>query len=318
MIIEYRASIILFNVLSSLKDKHKIFLLPANICPIVVLTYLKAGVAYEFVDISFDSLCINQEIVLDKMSKNVNAYAGVHFVHTFGVESNQNDFFSRVKYINPDFFVIDDRCLNIPEFRVNNLPSDVDLELFSTGYSKFVDIGWGGFGYLQSHHVYKQEKLLYQVKDLEKLTGYINKSLKENTVIQYVDSDWLGDTLIPIQPENYQFQVEYQISIVKEHKATLNKLYFDELPSEIILPAEFHNWRFNIRVPSKDELLKIFFEAGLFASSHYASISHLFGQLPARYAEKSHANIVNLFNDLRFDTYKAEKTINIIKKHLVY
>ena len=88
MIVEHRASIILFNVLSGLKDKHKPFLLPANVCPIVPLTYLKAGVSFELIDIAPDSLCLNEQIALAKVSINNHTYGGVHYVHTFGIENN--------------------------------------------------------------------------------------------------------------------------------------------------------------------------------------------------------------------------------------
>ena len=50
-----RASAILYDVLRSQAGRPT-FLLPANICPIVPITFLKAGVAFEFVDIAPDTL----------------------------------------------------------------------------------------------------------------------------------------------------------------------------------------------------------------------------------------------------------------------
>jgi hypothetical protein len=315
MIIEHRASIILFNVLSDLKDKHKPFLLPANVCPIVPLTYLKAGVAFEFIDIDTNSLCLNEQVALAKLT--TNTYGGIHYVRTFGVENNPSDFFARVKSHSLDLFVIDDKCLNIPKFRITELPKNIDLEIFSTGYSKYVDIGWGGVGYLQPQYIYQRRQLPYKLNDLEKLTASLKKCLEENQAYRYKDTDWLGDTLFSINPENYQQLIEGQVDSVRIHKDAMNTLYSNELPKEIQLSIDFQNWRFNIRVPRRNELLENIFSAGLFASAHYSSVTHLFDQPKALCAEKNNGDILNLFNDFRFDLDKAKRTISIIKKHLI-
>lgn len=48
--IEQRASVVLYRFLvANCKDFH--FLLPANVCPVVPLTFLKAKVDFSFVDI---------------------------------------------------------------------------------------------------------------------------------------------------------------------------------------------------------------------------------------------------------------------------
>lgn len=315
MIIEHRASIILFNVLSNLKDKHKPFLLPANVCPIVPLTYLKAGVPFEFIDIDTDTLCLNEQIAITKLA--TNAYGGIHYVRTFGTENNPYNFFARAKSLILDLFVIDDKCLNIPEFRITGLPKNIDLEIFSTGYSKYVDIGWGSFGYLQPQYAYQRRQLPYKLNDLEKLTVSIKKSLEENKVYSYKDTDWLGDTSFSNNPMEYQQLIESQVDSIRKHKSAINALYADELPKEIQLPLDFQNWRFNIRVPRRKELLENIFAAGLFASAHYSSVAQLFGQPKALYAEKDNVDILNLFNDFRFDADKANRTVALIRKHLM-
>lgn len=317
MIVEHRASIILFNVLSGLKDKRKPFLLPANVCPIVVLTYLKAGVAFELIDIAPDSLCLNEEIALGKLSTNINVYGGIHYVHTFGVENNPSDFFSSVKSLNADFFVIDDKCLNIPEFRTNPLQNNIDLELFSTGYSKYVDIGWGGFGYLQPKYLYQPIRIPYELKDLERLTESIIKNIDDDTIFRYSDSNWLGDTLFSTSPEKYQQQVMSKMAIVSAHKDVINSFYSHKLPREVQFPIAYQNWRFNIKVPKRNELLEKIFEVGLFASTHYPSVTHLFNQIKASNAEEYNINILNLFNDFRFDLDKAKKITSLINEHLI-
>ena len=83
-ILENRASLILYRFLISnnAKFKNKIFLLPANICPIVVCTFFKANQKIELVDISPKTLCISQEMIKKKLAENAEKYAGVLFNYT--------------------------------------------------------------------------------------------------------------------------------------------------------------------------------------------------------------------------------------------
>ena len=43
---------------------------------------------------------------------------------------------------------MNDRCLCRPHF--GRTGAVAELELYSSGYSKFVDIGWGGWGLLRA------------------------------------------------------------------------------------------------------------------------------------------------------------------------
>ena len=56
-----RASAILYNLLKS-RENSEPWLLPANICPIVPITFFKAGVPIEFVDISVENLHMDLEL----------------------------------------------------------------------------------------------------------------------------------------------------------------------------------------------------------------------------------------------------------------
>ena len=51
---------------------------------------------------------------------------------------------SIAKKLAPHLKIIDDACLSYPNFN-SKISHQVDLELYSTGYSKPVDIGYGGF-----------------------------------------------------------------------------------------------------------------------------------------------------------------------------
>jgi len=103
-----RASAILYNLLRSQASNHP-WLLPANICPIVPITFYKAGVPIEFVDISAETLQMDLEQAEWRLDRG--PYVGVLYAHTYGEPSTPNEFFQRVKSRNPDLIAVDDCCL---------------------------------------------------------------------------------------------------------------------------------------------------------------------------------------------------------------
>ena len=141
-----RASTVLYDVLMTLNKSIK-FLLPLNICPIVPDTFIKAKIEFEFVDIDIDTLCMDEGLALEAI-KNDSSIGGILFVKTFGIEIDSEVFYKKIKQINRDIFIIDDQCLSMQNFDFDIDSSFASLTLFSTGYSKYVDIGYGGFGFL--------------------------------------------------------------------------------------------------------------------------------------------------------------------------
>jgi len=276
-----RATTVLFEVLSTL-DKNSKFLLPLNICPIVPETFLKADIKFDFIDINLNTLCMDEVLALEAI-KNDSSISGILFVKTFGIDLESEAFFQEVKNINPDIFIIDDKCPSIQNFNFDN--SFASLTLFSSGYSKYVDMGYGGFGLLRG------------------------PLLKEIFQDNSEDRDFL----------DYRIAVEKEISLMRKHKAELNSIYRKGIPSYLHLGSDFENWRFSILIDKKDELLKkIFEEDDLFASSHYAP-SHY--QCSDNSGESSNAHfislkIVNLFNDFRFSTEKAHRVVKIINSFI--
>ena len=77
-----RASAILYHLLVSQEEKHP-WLLPANICPIVPITFLKARIPFEFVDISAETLHMDLEQVEDSIK--TRKYGGLLYAHTMWV-----------------------------------------------------------------------------------------------------------------------------------------------------------------------------------------------------------------------------------------
>jgi dTDP-4-amino-4,6-dideoxygalactose transaminase len=99
----------------------------------------------------------------------------------------------------------------------------------------------------------------------------------------------------------------------------LNNLFKEGIDKKYHLGERYNNWRFSILVNNKDEILKKIFEANeLFASSHYPQIDFSYVQNPLQNTNTNqiHSQIINLFNDFRYDETKAQQTIDIINRYI--
>ncbi|MCJ7804924.1 hypothetical protein MUP35_04310 [Patescibacteria group bacterium] len=313
IVYEQRASVILYNLLKSF-DKEGIFLIPANVCPIVVTTFLKAKRPFEFIDISNETLCIDHEVILSKIKAGNKKIAGVLFVRTYGTNVLFDDLFEKIKSAQNSLFLIDDSCLSIPDFKAES--KFADAVLFSTGNTKYVDIGFGGFALLKPNISYDHFEEKYNPKDHEQLIASFREAISNDGTVKYQDSSWLNFTTPRLSLKNYKNLVSLEEKRSTDLKTKINSVYFNNLPKEIQLGSNFNLWRFNILVPDKEQLLKEIFHNGLFASSHYAPASKLFAGNDCPNACSLYAKVINLFNDFHFDENRALEVTKIIKKFI--
>lgn len=279
---EDRAATVLYKVLKALGKKQK-FLLPLNVCPIVPDTFIKANIAFTFIDINLKTLCMDESLILNQL-KNDTSITGILFVKTFGINLNTDVLFKQIKSINNDIFIIDDMCPCVQQFNYDINHSYADMALFSSGYSKYIDIGYGGYGFLKDSRF---KKVFEDRSD--------SKEFLE-----------------------YKKDILHQIPLMQQHKDELNKIYKNNLPKKILLGDDFNTWRFSIMVNNKDIILKkIFEDKTLFASSHYPQIDYNYVDTPLvnSNTKKVHDKIINLFNDFRFTKEKAFKVLDIINKN---
>jgi dTDP-4-amino-4,6-dideoxygalactose transaminase len=277
-----RAATVLYEVLKQIPQTK--FLLPLNICPIVPDTFLKANKQFEFIDINLENLCMDQNIALQRLKKD-STIDGLLFVKTFGIEFDIEPFYKQVKEFNENIFIIDDMCPCIQSFSIDIKNSYADLALYSSGYSKFVDIGYGGYGFIKDN---KFRNIFDGETNTKEFIEYKNEILK-------------------------------QIPLMKQHKKELNNLYKKGIDKKYHLGEKYNNWRFSILVNNKDEILKKIFETDeLFASSHYPQIDFSYVQNPLQNTNTNqiHSQIINLFNDFRYDKTKAQQTIDIINRYI--
>ncbi len=301
-----RASAILYNLLVSQKQT-KPWLLPANICPIVPITFMKAQVPFEFVDISPESLHMD----LDQAEARImtREFGGLLYAHTYGEESTLDDFFTQVKSLNPDLLIVDDRCLCIPKFDIESL---ADVVLFSTGYAKIVELEFGGYAFLQDDVKYQPTSLPFHLHSLEELEKNYKFAVQNRSRFDYQDSDWLMTDLDMPSWDEYRQTVEAKLEASLAHRKTLNKIYSARLPKDIQLPEKYQTWRFNIRVKNKKRMMEEIFASGLFASSHYASLAGIMSDGRAPVAESLAEDVINLFNDHHFTVEMAERVCALV------
>jgi hypothetical protein len=307
-----RTSTILYNLLKDRADANP-WLLPANICPIVPITFFKAGIPFEFVDISAETLHMDLEQARGQLERG--RYGGLLYAHTYGEPSTPNLFFQDVKSRHPELLLIDDRCLCQPNLEPN--PSMVaDATLYSTGYAKVVELNFGGYAFLKDDIPYQARHLSFNPQAHDEIEKVYKQAIQKRRPYVYKDSAWLQtDGDLPTWYD-YRQQIGNGFKTSLQQRTWLNEIYADCLPAEIQLPQEYQSWRFNLRVKNKDRVLKVIFSAGLFASSHYASLAGIMapGQCPQ--AENLANEIINLFNDHYFDPQKAEQICALILENL--
>jgi hypothetical protein len=288
------------------------------------LTILKTGCKVEIIDISIKNLCLDLELVKDKVSQNPKVYSGLVYVRSYGFEDKIEDVtngFRKIKECNPDLLIVDDKCLSIPEINALPLVNSVDLELYSTGYSKFIDLGQGGLAKLNTNCTYTKSLTSFLEADKSKVDEAFKelifnngnkKSLAELNDLSNLS--WLQDKNVEL--DNYIEEIDSELQKQKVRKQKINDIYDEILPDELKFSHAHNNWRYLIFTDNAKGLLKIFAQIdNLFISNHYYPLSLLFQTEKAFIWESLHPKVLNLFNDNRYNEDMAYETAIIIKNN---
>jgi hypothetical protein len=307
-----RASAILYNILVS-QGSDMPWLMPANICPIVPITFFKARVPFEFVDISAETLHMDRGQAEALIKKR--RYGGVLYAHTYGELSTPNDFFAKIKSLDPKLLILDDRCLCIPGLEPDH-NSGADVILNSTGYAKIVELNFGGYAFMTDEVPYQPQQLPFSAHAHEELEMAYKESVSQNSKFIYRNTDWLETSSdLPKWPDYCQ-QIKNGLKKSMEQRVALNAIYAANLPAQFQLPDAYQLWRFNIRVKNKKPVYEAIFKAGLFASSHYVSLAGIMSEGRAPQAEVLADEIINLFNDHHFSVQQARKVCAVIMENI--
>jgi hypothetical protein len=320
-VFDRRAAAVLYHLLRSRPDRRP-FLVPANACPVVAWTFLAAEQPFCLIDLGAD-LTLDRERALALLDGDPDGWGGILFVRTYGAldpaaEPGLAAFFAAARALSPGLLVIDDRCLCRPEPSGTAITPGADVTLYSTGYAKHVDLGWGGFAHLAPQVSYRRhDGPPFEPAALEQIE-------RRTRMVEARRARWRGqgpagwlDLRAPELPwEEHAREIAPALAAADAHKERLNAIYREALPPEIQLPAAFQHWRFQIQVPRSEELVATLFDAGLFASRHYASLGGIFGDGHFPRAEALHARVVNLFNDRYFSEAQAEQAAALVRRHL--
>ena len=160
IVFEARASTILFNLAAETFRTGARFLLPANVCPVVPLALLAAGRPFEFVDLDPESLCMDWTRLRERITaRNKPSVAAVLYARTYGIEGDAGALFRELKALDDKLLLIDDRCGGRPEpDSALADPQGANVVLYSTGYGKYVDLGFGGFAHMHDEVAYRSRR----------------------------------------------------------------------------------------------------------------------------------------------------------------
>ncbi len=310
-----RASAILFNLLRSSEDGRP-FLLPANVCPMVPITFRKARRAFRLMDINPFDLGLDRVACLDLLRQAPEGFAGVIYVRPYGAIWDCSTFFRAIHAIRQDLIIIDDRCLCRPDPDGETIEPEADVTLYSTGHAKPVDLGMGGFAHLADGVPYRAGMLRFDAGALATITRRYKIAIARRWPFTGGEEDWLDGNLPAISWGEYRERMLEESRRVESHRCRLNAIYAEGLPRSLQLSSRFRQWRFQIFAPQPRRLLRRLRVAGLFASRHYAALGRgVFADEYFPQSEMIHRAIVNVFNDRYYDEGRAIATAQIVQEH---
>ncbi len=309
----YRASGILYNWLASGKSRFTA-VLPCCICETVPAVYKKLGLEIRWCDLERPSWKMDREAVR-RIAREENGAFILHYSHTYGHRDGEEYAFLRqLRREFPDSVLIDDCCLCDPAFA----PADeaADLTLFSTGYAKTADLGWGGYAFASDSSPYEEQAETYSEADEHRFEAHV-KACRESG--QRADeailrSDWLR--FQPVPDGQYFPRIREHFQRLEEHRAALDACY-RELEA-VSLPESYCRWRWNILVENREECVSRLFQEGLFCSTHYKSLcGGSFGSEETPVCRELQEHVINLFHDFYYTREQAEKTVRILRETAV-
>lgn len=316
VITKSRAQSILYEYADSFFDRKRTVLIPCNTCESVPLTYLMLGIPFEMVDADPLTMSISLDSVEDKLKKQEKTYQGLHYVCNYGILNDS--ILHRIRLLKQTYrlHIILDKCLCIPpeSVRVQDKELSADLEVYSTGGRKSVDMGGGGFGFTDSNLIpqWHSRCFLSSAQDYRQMKTVFQTSLEQWESCSRLQ--WLEDK--PLEDSHtYFLELAERRKRVLSHKQKLNSIYSERIPSELQVGAYANDWRFQTRLSNRDEVLQLIFKNDLFASNHYRPWGKgVFTPTSYPVAEKIHKEILNLFNDFYFTEDQAVRTAEIIRE----
>lgn len=270
--------------------------LPANICPIVPLSLVRAGYSIKIIDIDPVHLELNWQ-QLSALGRDLSV---VLWLRPYGRIHGPAPELRNFQLQNPQIKWIDDRCLCIPETAV---PQDIfaDATLWSTGFGKFVELGYGAWAHVQNCSPEEWQVLTWDEPFCPEDLQAFDHRVKEALSNELKHCPWTGDLNYlqgQIQPLDLDY-VRAKAKTILAHKMAINQIYDSLIPAKFRQEKEWNMWRYQMLVPDADLLKNEIFARGFFAGRNYPSIAKGFEVQECSQAKRDHQKRINLFNDLR-------------------
>lgn len=331
-----RGATAVFLVLKTHLYKKKV-LLPANICYAAVYPVLYSGNLPVFCDVDLHS----GNAGLNNVMPYINDISAMIIPHMYG---NPNNEIQEIADLCKEHGVllIED-CASAMGARINDTlaGSFGDYSIFSTGYSKTIDLGNGGI--LASNHSLKPEQDIYESlpeynQNIQDRNQWFSRcyrqfrnsgrELRKSSFFDVVNDDLSENFLYKISPSFESLmlaQIEQLPSVIEERRRKLG-LYNQYLrfDNELICDYSFYEkavpWRKNITVdPScRKDLVDHLLAEHIPVSDWYPDVSGLFGDdgnYPCvKHMEKRILNFPLLIPDSEIEY--ISKTINAHYAHM--
>lgn len=289
-----RAATAIYLILSELKQNNKYVLVPANICYAAVFPIISAGLKPLFCDVDRYSGNVNQKSIIEVLNKDVIAAI---IPHMYGnpVQSIK-DIYDILSSNNT--FMIED-CASLMTNNISETtPGTVgDYVIYSTGYSKTIDVGFGGLLFSKKYDLSEIEKKLIKLpliseefKNETSLFSKIYRILRNQRHDSKLAKDFYS-SLNNSFKDNFLFRLDDEkIEIVLNELNTLDEvirirdykysLYKEKLMNNYeIYSFNEHSvpWRFNLFINDKDYFVEYCLKHNLPVSDWYPCVTPIFG-----------------------------------------
>jgi dTDP-4-amino-4,6-dideoxygalactose transaminase len=331
-----RGSSALYAILNSISVTKRKILLPVNICEIVIPVIQLAGFSPVFYDVNPDTGNSGLENI---KASYTGEEAVLLAVHNFGVPIEIDLISEWAK--EKEIFVIEDVC-NALGSTWKNLPLGNwgDAAIYSFGYSKIVELGFGGGLTVRESGLRQKVKELISsfdpYSDLHKEADHEFQS--KLRILRKDPGNQKPEIYRPLYEDYAKFLIyrldEQSVNLIKDALVDLDTIllsrhqkammyrngissskisHIQEVPGQIF-------WRYNILVEPerRDELLKLLIDNTIWASKWYPPVNQLFfednesGAYPG--AEQFSKRVINLFVDERFSMEEVKRTISLINQ----
>lgn len=306
-----RAATGIFLVLDNRLEKGSKVLVPANLCYAAIYPIIYSGNTPLFCDVEYESGNISLNIV-KKYIDDINA---IIIPHMYG--NPVQDIKEIVDECHKKNILVIEDCASSMGATIDDIPcgSFGDYIVFSTGYSKTLDVGGGGILLSNNsleeikdryHHLNLKEKNL---EEKEKLYSKLYREIRNGTK-DYENKEWLDlnnnshDLFIYLDKEYDDLIIKNILNIdevVKKRNENLN-LYNEQFKdNKVISKYKFNKesspWRFCFFIDKrlKKDFVDYLLRNNVPISDWYPNVTPIFGdRISFRNIDKMEEKILNL------------------------